>query len=454
MRTRLTLVKALMLAAMVPIAALLVGCQPEGLVYDPQSGRWVSPLPTTTSFASPLPTPTIDDDLPPTLIPSPTLPPFPTPLPTPVVTPIPTVAPPIIPEAVGKDQQPFWIIYWQGNEIWRIDDQGKERQLLLDTYKQFGQWLTGHPMEGSDCCWDSVRVMVSPDGQKLAVVVVDRIKLTYKGEPFTFSIYLFDIRTGDLRFFSKGASPVWSPDGKRIAFVRLTASGEMPEGGLWIGDLETDQIYQLIEGDPDNPTLHVSYWMWSPESLRIVYRYSEGSIGKPGIWIKSVADSSPSYLIPNVPADFYPYGLLWTPDGQHLLGNVQEWVVPGQPMSLWTISVNSGERQQLTRHMDVAPIQWSPDQNWLTVNARRLYEREEQPYDLWLLSADGTQLLRVTSAPPQDLGGYWSPDGTRLIFQREGTGLSILSLVTGDIASPGVSLAHDSRYNYAIGEIK
>jgi len=29
-------------------------------------------------------------------------------------------------------ERPFWIIYWHGNEVWRIDDQGKERQLLLD----------------------------------------------------------------------------------------------------------------------------------------------------------------------------------------------------------------------------------------------------------------------------------------------------------------------------------
>ena len=116
----------------------------------------------------------------PTEPPTPTLPPFPTPLPTPVVTPIPLAKSPIIPEVVGKTQQPFWIIYWQDNEVWRIDDQGKDKQLLLDTYKSLGQWLTGHPMRGTDCCWDGRRVEVSPDGLQLALVVVDKIKLAYK----------------------------------------------------------------------------------------------------------------------------------------------------------------------------------------------------------------------------------------------------------------------------------
>jgi hypothetical protein len=74
MSTRLTLVKALMRAAMVPIAALLVGCQPEGLVFDPQSGQWVSPLPTAALPTLPLPTATLPIS----------------PLPTPTVTSEPT----------------------------------------------------------------------------------------------------------------------------------------------------------------------------------------------------------------------------------------------------------------------------------------------------------------------------------------------------------------------------
>jgi Tol biopolymer transport system component len=438
----------------------LTGCLPE--LPEPPSGAQVSPLATAVSPSQisplatatrPSPVPT-DDDIAPTPAPTSTPPPLPTLLPTPVVTPIPTAAPPIIPEVVGKAQQPFWIIYWKGNEIWRIDDQGKDRQLLLDTYKSLGQWLTGHPMAGSDCCWDSVRVVASPNGQKLAIVTVDKIKLAYKGEPFAFSIHVFDIQTGDLRFLSKGASPVWSPDGKHIAFIRLTSDGQVPDGGLWIADLEVNNIYPLIKGNPANPALHVSYWTWSPDSQRIAYRYSEGIVEKPEIWVKSVAESSLPYLVLDTSEGFYAFRFIWMPDGQNLLCDNEDQVAPEHPINLWTISVRSGERKQLTRDLFASLGQWSPDGKWLVFSAIGLYERKKQPYDIWLLNADDMELKRVTAAPPQSISAYWTPDGTRLVFQREGVGWVVMSLQTGEMASLGTNLLDMASNNYAIGGAK
>jgi len=461
MRTRLTLVKALMRAAMVPIAALLVGCQPEGLVYDPQSGQWVSPLPTATSSTSPLPTSTVIGDIEPTLSSSPTPPPVPTLPPTPIVTPIPTAVPPIIPEVVGKTPQPFWIIYWQDDEVWRIDDKGQARQLLLDTYQSLKFYLTANPnLESLVDTKQQSRVKVSPDGQKLALVVVDKAQRTQKGEPVAFSIYLFDIQTGNLEFISEGASPEWSPDGKRIAFLKnLTPDGTLSDGGLWIVDLETDQIYKLIEGDPSNPLLHVSYWIWSPDSQQITYRYREGMVDKPEIWIKSVTDSLPPYLVPNISKDIFYNCVSWTPDGQSILCAApdQSALYP-LPTNLWVISVNTGEKRQLTQHFTPFGAQWSPDGRWLAISAASLYEKEESLYDIWLLSADGTELLRATAAQAQDnndagnLGGYWSPDGIRLVFRRTGIGLASFSLQTGEIVPLGVNLVDLSSYNYAIGD--
>lgn len=395
--------------------------------------------PPQATVAIPTPLPNIEP-------PTPTFPPVPTLLPTPVVTSIPAALFPVIPEVVGKVPQPFWIIYWQGNEVWRVDDQGKEQQLLFDTYNSLGQWLTAHPMEGSDCCWSGQRVVVSPDGQKLALVVVDKDKLSYKGEPFTFSIYVLDIQTGDLKLISKGVQPVWSPDSKRIAFGS--------EQGLWIADLETNQVSPVVTKDPATSELEVRYWAWSLDGKQIAYRYGEGMIDKPELWIKSVVGESSPQTVPNIPADLY-YGCgSWMPDGQHLLCYAQDWVAPGHPSNLWSVSITTGERRQLTRDLFAYGGQWSPDGRWLAFSAISLYEQEEQPYDIWLLSADGAKLLRVTSAPPQDNFGYWSPDGTRLVFLREGNGLAILSLETGEVTSLDVSLPYDSRFNYARGGSK
>ena len=450
----------LMLLALV----LSVGCKPETPPSKAsQPGALLSPQSTPAAQVSILPTPTINpEDMDPTIAPSPTLPPVPTPLPTPVVTPIPVASPPFIPEVVGKAQQPFWIYYWQGNEVWRVDDRGENRELLLDTHKRLGLYLTANPyLESLVDTKEQSRVKVSPDGRKLALVVVDRPGLVRKEELATFSIYLFDTQTGDFKFLSEGASPEWSPDSQHIAFVQgVSSNGTTLNGGLWIANLESDQIYQAIKGERTNPALRVSYWAWSPDSKQIAYRYSEGMIDQPEIWIKDVVDSGPSYLVPNTPADIL-YNFSWMPDGQHLLWSVRDSAtLYPRPVNLWTVSIKSGEQKQLTQYLSPSEPRWSSDGRWSALSAVRLYEKENPSNDIWLLSADSPQLLRVTSTQPRDahdagdLGGYWSPDGTRILFRRERVGLAMLSLQTGEVTPLGVNLLDLSRYNYAVGGSK
>lgn len=447
---------------------LLVGCMPVAeepiatVAFTPSNAGYPALLELT---ATPGPYPPPTQTLPPSPEPLPTEPPIPTdpPVPTvpptPLVTPVPTAVPPYIPEVVGKLQQPFWIYYWLDNQIWRVDDQGQSRELVLDAFQSLGRWLTGYPYPGTDCCLDSPRVVVSPDSERLALVVLDKINLSQPvgTEPYTYSIYLLDTQSGDLEFLSDGGMPVWSPDSKRIAFMpgEADAGGFAWDNGLWIADLETDQLYPLVASDPSNPLLRVYDWTWSPDSQRIAYRYEEDFL-KPEIWITSLADPAASYLVPNIPADFYSYSLSWMPDGQHLLLNLKEQIAQEAPMNFWTISVTTGELRQLTQGLFALSGQWSPDGEWLAFSAIRLHEREEHQYDIWLLSADGTVLMRLTSAPPQSLRADWSPDGTRLVLLREGgLGLVTFSLETGEVmASPTVELPYDFRYNYSVGGIK
>jgi Tol biopolymer transport system component len=397
-----------------------------------------SPLPTAVQT----PPPTVV--LPPTewVPPTSTLPPVPRLVPTPVVTPIPTVAPPILPEVVGRPQMPFWIYYWQGNEVWRVDDRGQERELLLDTYQRLGQWLTAHPMAGSDCCWSGPRVVVSPDGGRLALVVVDKDRLSYKGEPFTFSIYVFEVASRELRLVSEGVQPVWSPDSQRIAFLK--------ERGLWIADLRADKVTLLIPPQQENQHAEPGYWTWSPNGQRIAYRYHEGMVEHPELWIKNIADDSPPYLIPNLSPELYFGCRSWMPDGQNILCDLRDYEMPGSPMTMWAVNIETGDRIQLVQGFGPGRGQWSPDGRWLALSAARLYEGGEEAHDndLWLVSVDGSQLLRVTSGPPEELAPYWTPDGAHLVFLREGSGLAILSLETGQVISLNVSIPYDSLSNY------
>ena len=426
------------------LLAGLAGCQPEGLVYDPQSGRWVSPLPTATPPTSPLPT-AIGDEVDPTLPPSPTAPPVPTLLPTPVVTPIPVASPPFIPEVVGKAQQPFWIIYWQGDEVWRIDDQGQNRELLVNTDKSLGHWLTDipEPLRQSDCCWVGPRVAVSPDGQKVALVTLKKTEHYSKGDPLVFTLYVLDVQSKELNLFSEGTYPVWSLNSQHIAFLK--------DGALWMTNFDLTQVTKLAEPNPAKPEQAVRNMAWSPDGNTIAYVLAESMGSFPEYWIKDIHSQSPPRLL--LPATTYAVnGLTWSPDGQRFLyvSSEGEGSGPDGTDNLWTISAKDGVRTQLTQDMTTASWVWSPDGTWIVISATKHYERDLFLYDIWLLRPDGEQLIRVTSAPPQDIGAYWSPDGTRLIFLREGVGLVTLSLETGKVISLGI----DPSFQYAIGGAK
>ena len=59
MSTQSNILIASRLLAAIAILTVLAGCQLEGLVFDPQTGQWVSPLPTAALPTLPLPSATL-----------------------------------------------------------------------------------------------------------------------------------------------------------------------------------------------------------------------------------------------------------------------------------------------------------------------------------------------------------------------------------------------------------
>jgi hypothetical protein len=376
-------------------------------------------------------------------IPIPTDPPFPTPIPTPVVTPIPVAEPPFIPGVVGKAQQPFWIYYWQGNEVWRIDDQGRDRELLLDTQQRLGQWLSEIPdlIKDTDCCWIGPRVVVSPDGQKLALVVVDKIEVASWDEPFTWSIYVFDVETGDLKLVSEGLLPIWSPDGRRIAFLKEEY------GGLWIADLESGAIRQRVERHEDSD-LHITDYAWSADGEQIAYLYHRGSYEPiPDIWLVNADDVTPPRLLLRQP---YPiYQITWAPDGQQIFFLSQEGARDTthyhRGWNLWSVSVAGGATMQLTQDTSIDGITVSPDNEWFSFSGYPLYEDSLERYvrDLWLFNLDGRELSRITANQVSHFAAGWSPDETRLVVWLEESTPLLLSLEDGSTMALDYGLGSD-----------
>jgi Tol biopolymer transport system component len=342
-----------------------------------------------------------------------------------VVTPIPVAKPPFIPGLEDVVPQPFRIILREGNAVWTIDSNGNDRRLLLDTENRANLYLGHHLMQGVEgprIRWGSV----SPDGTTLALVVTDLQEVEYKGQPFSWQIYLFDIQTDGFHFLVEGREPVWSPEGAHIAYIGSNS-------GLWVVDVESGEVKELF-------AVKEGYWVsnlaWSPDSRRIAFIHEVAPHGDmPGILVINTDGSGePVLLTPQ--ALWSPSGTAWTSDGRRILLTFATDEPTGQWFhNLWVSDTESDDLTQLTTDTDVASFALHPlSGDWIVLAGKLPYENESsQPYDLWLASMEGNRVLRLTHDPLSSGEPQWSPDGTQVVFRRENEGIWILNLTDGSL---------------------
>ena len=96
-----------------------------------------------------------------------------------------------------------------------------------------------------------------------------------------------------------GFDPSWSPDGERIAFVRLSSSGS--RAALHVMDSDGSNVRELSNRSADDP-------VWSPDGTLIAFEsFDEGIIVVPGRGGSAVEIAGDDYINP-----------AWAPDSQWL----------------------------------------------------------------------------------------------------------------------------------------
>ena len=234
--------------------------------------------------------------------------------------------------------------------------------------------------------------------------------------------------------------PAWSPDGRRIAFVRdKTLDGQRASSGA--------EVY-LADADGSHVVLRAVGFQspaWSPDGRRLavtqrdciyyceMFLLSVDEDGTPPVHLASQA-AAPAWSPDGRRIAFVS---LSGDDGYHALhvvnadGSGVEVVVPRDPVAI---------------HQPT----WSPDGRRIAFSECRPITQTAVACDIFTVNSDGTGLVQLTTAG-NVFGPAWSPDGTRIAFtvSRYSSGawepsVAYVAVDRGDrilIVSPGYSPA-------------
>ncbi|HEY2966360.1 MAG TPA: hypothetical protein VGJ99_08775 [Actinomycetota bacterium] len=147
---------------------------------------------------------------------------------------------------------------------------------------------------------------------------------------------------------------------------------------------------------------------WSPDGERIVYRDSRRGINQDDEIYVVRADGTGARNLTRDPGN--DWGPDWSPDGRTIVFNSTR---DGLPMGGFLTDPDGSHLRRIPTDVWVEYPAWSPDGKRIAFMGGGTNASE---YDIWVMDADGTNLVQLTDSPGPDGWPAWSPDGTRIAF--------------------------------------
>jgi TolB protein len=276
---------------------------------------------------------------------------------------------------------------------------------------------------------NDVRPAWSPDGRSIAFVSSRSRSSRCKPGPGRCGlarrseIYVMNADGSRKRNLTRRASdnyPTWSPDGRRIAFLRWRVDSCPRRACGWRGWFSS---YQLFVMNADGSGLRnlgriaaqayfYGHLVWSPDGRTIyVGRYLVST------------DGSGARKLP-----YIPLIAVWSPDGRQIafVNNVSTGLPgPGAARSkddseIYVMNADGSGTRRLTHNVgyDGQPA-WSPDGRRIAFQSSRRAVRGVvggSKAEIYVMNADGSGKRNLTRNPANDGNPSWSPDGRRIAF--------------------------------------
>jgi Tol biopolymer transport system component len=206
--------------------------------------------------------------------------------------------------------------------------------------------------------------------------------------------------------------PVWSADGRQIAFTRLAAQpGPGETAGLprpWLVDVASGQTRPL-DNDPLKTAAEIS---WSPDGKQVAFYDPVQN----GIQVRELVTGKEFFI-----KTFVQSVGTWSPDGRQIVFNQEENTSGFSFMKVYRMDLITGKSTLVlgtdaNDASDYSVPAWSPDGQWLVFGQRRLSGSPSK--QLWLIHPDGGGSKAITDDLAATFAAYrWSRDSSAIVFQ-------------------------------------